>query len=692
MKLATNLFLILALSASALAANPFGWRGDGTGIYTNTNPPIRWQRVSKAVDALRYQVQPPEGDEPSPSAQSMPDGVIHDWLILDPLDAQNSHDLKAPPGDALYAEALPDLAPKPGDEIAGSKWKPAHFDTSNVDLAQVFDSYGKKLDKAGYAHVYIYSPVDAQFTLLIHHTGSAHLWINGKHTPKTNDQTLTYTPQLASLQKGWNRILLRITPSAGISGEPIPGDWYANIAFRAEPKNAQFQEQNIRWTTLLPASAGYGASVAADGKLFLLSEPADLVCVDQASGKILWVRSNNYDELVTDEEKKANPDVFKDIVPLQAALKAENDSFAAATPPKLEPIDGGEGYKVKTTTEKKLYSLIKGFDETKYALPKGQDVGYAGITPVTDGQHIWAWFATGVTCCYDLSGKPIWRRLDNEGSFFEHGYSVSPILADGKIIVFMNKLIAFDAKIGERLWTTALTGLAPNRFHGTPAIARIAGAPVCILPTGNIIQLSDGKMIHAKGPDISPRQQEIPSPVAIGDTVYELSTFSVFNKVVLPTDLTDPLALASVKTLKLDVTHFPTFYNDWFMASPLIHDGLAYCVNNSGVLVVIDVNTMQIVYQRLLDLDHIQTHGEGAGRGIGVSPSLAGGNIYLMGNSGATLVIKPGRTYQELAKNKIESLITRSWATRTERFVANPTFDGKRLFIRGEKYLYCIGE
>jgi len=99
-----------------------------------------------------------------------------------------------------------------------------------------------------------------------------------------------------------------------------------------------------------------------------------------------------------------------------------------------------------------------------------------------------------------------------------------------------------------------------------------------------------------------------------------------------------------------------------------------------------------VVYQKLLDLGHFQNNNEGAGRGIGVSPVLAGGKIYLMGNTGVTLVIKPGRTYEPLARNQIESIFMRRYGLRHERFVANPIFNGKRMFIRGEKYLYCLSE
>jgi outer membrane protein assembly factor BamB len=106
----------------------------------------------------------------------------------------------------------------------------------------------------------------------------------------------------------------------------------------------------------------------------------------------------------------------------------------------------------------------------------------------------------------------------------------------------------------------------------------------------------------------------------------------------------------------------------------------------------VDVETMRVVYEKLLDLDHFQSHHEGPARGIGISPSLAGGRIYLVGNTGSTLVIKPGRVYEQLAKNRIEEVLHRRWAMRHERFVAVPAFDGPRMFLRGERYLYCLSE
>ena len=98
------------------------------------------------------------------------------------------------------------------------------------------------------------------------------------------------------------------------------------------------------------------------------------------------------------------------------------------------------------------------------------------------------------------------------------------------------------------------------------------------------------------------------------------------------------------------------------------------------------------VYQKLLDLDPLQAHNEGAARGVGVSLALAGGKLYIFGNNGAGLVIEPGRVYRQIAENKIENAVMAGhWSERQERFVANPVFDGQRLYVRGEANLYAIG-
>ena len=153
----------------------------------------------------------------------------------------------------------------------------------------------------------------------------------------------------------------------------------------------------------------------------------------------------------------------------------------------------------------------------------------------------------------------------------------------------------------------------------------------------------------------------------------------------LPEKLASPLKLAT-RRIALDLSAFPKHDMAWHLSSPVIHQGLAYLLNNAGVLTVVDVESGQTVYQKLLDLDPLQAHNEGAARGVGVSLAPAGGKLYLFGNNGAALVLEPGRVYRQIAKNKIENVVmAEHWSERQERFVANPVFDGQRSHLRGER-------
>ena len=61
------------------------------------------------------------------------------------------------------------------------------------------------------------------------------------------------------------------------------------------------------------------------------------------------------------------------------------------------------------------------------------------------------------------------------------------------------------------------------------------------------------------------------------------------------------------------------------------------------------------------------------------SPIAAAGRIYLVDRSGTTLVLRQGDRLEVLATNRLEDPID-----------ASPVAVGRQLFLRGEKYLYCI--
>ena len=63
------------------------------------------------------------------------------------------------------------------------------------------------------------------------------------------------------------------------------------------------------------------------------------------------------------------------------------------------------------------------------------------------------------------------------------------------------------------------------------------------------------------------------------------------------------------------------------------------------------------------------------------SPVGAAGRVYVTSRDGTTVVLKQGPTFEVLAQNKLG-----------DGFDASPALVGTDIYMRGYKYLYCIGE
>src|SRR5207248_1160682 len=113
--------------------------------------------------------------------------------------------------------------------------------------------------------------------------------------------------------------------------------------------------------------------------------------------------------------------------------------------------------------------------------------------------------------------------------------------------------------------------------------------------------------------------QAVPSPVVDGKYVFHMAAQNAELVIrTIPDEMTEPLILKE-RRIRIDTSAFPKHYLPWHLSSPLIHQGLAYLMNNAGVLTVIDIEAAQVLYQKLLDLDPLQAPNEGAARGQGTS-------------------------------------------------------------------------
>jgi len=229
-------------------------------------------------------------------------------------------------------------------------------------------------------------------------------------------------------------------------------------------------------------------------------------------------------------------------------------------------------------------------------------------------------------------------------------------------------------------------------FHGSLAHGRFGDVEVIIPANGMIVRAVDGAILFKDERLAS--KQNVSSPVLDDRLLCLMATMGETLYVVqLPETASEKMSPKFLSETKIPTKKFPYFYLGWHIASPLVHEGLVYLMNNAGLLTVVDEIKGTILYQRLLDLDHFETPNEGAARGHGISPALAGKHIYFFGNSGTAIVIEPGRDFKQVAKNKIEGLaVPGSWGERQDRAVACPFFDGDRIYYRTESALYAIGK
>lgn len=290
---------------------------------------------------------------------------------------------------------------------------------------------------------------------------------------------------------------------------------------------------------------------------------------------------------------------------------------------------------------------------------------YAAFSPTTDGKYLYASFGSRGVYCYDLDGKFQWKRdFGRMNTRYGWGEGASPALHGETLIVPWDQeknsfVAALDARTGETRWKVDRD--EPTSW-ATPLVVEHQGRTQVILngtnkvrsydlATGAVIWQCGGQTINA-----------IPSPLRFGDSVICVSGYRGAFGCAVPLDA------------KGDVTGkvlWKTARGTPYVPSPLLAgDRLYFTALNSAALTILNAKTGETVLggERLPGLGTLYA-----------SPVCAGDRIYLPDRDGTTLVFKKSDKLEVLATNRLDDPID-----------ASPAVIGKQLFLRGEKYLYCI--
>ena len=291
----------------------------------------------------------------------------------------------------------------------------------------------------------------------------------------------------------------------------------------------------------------------------------------------------------------------------------------------------------------------------------GPGGGYSIPTPVTDGKLVYASYGTGIVVCCDLEGRRRWVRYVALPQATQFGRSASPLLADGKLLVSIGGLTALEPATGRTLWQN--TEAKPS--YGSPAIARIGAVAVAVTPNGDWVRVADGRILAREMGTTG-----YPSPLVHGGVVYFVDAAAVALK--LPSRAADAIRPETLwENDELEGS---------FFASPLLHEGILYCVSNEGVLYALDARTGKTVFHKQLAIPSMAGTPDIQPANIYGSLTLVGKHVLLTNDVGDTLVLAPGKQYREIKHNYLDA-----------GSGASPVPDGRMLFLRGGKTLYCIG-
>ena len=455
-----------------------------------------------------------------------------------------------------------------------------------------------------------------------------------------------------------------------------PTEWEMNAAGR---------KKNIIWQTPLP-SASPSSAIVVGPNVYSCGGNWDLICVDKKSGKIKWVKPFGPFEISTKEERAKNKKIEE--------LGAEKDKILKEYPTMSNDAINGIGI-TRNKIENELHSELIKADPKKYGLTQ-QDFAYSNTTPASDGVNIYVWNALGIAACFTPEGEINWI-VQNKGPEMHHGYHSSPVVIDGKVIVFMTNYMALDAKDGKKLWE-APAGGGTHLIASTSVPLKIGGEWCLINGSAGIMRASDGKVI------VQPAYKGFSAShfasAAYGNGFVAMlggqswSNSNILYIYKLPSSASGA-ANTSYKIFPFCKEAKPSTPSDEsFLSSPVIKDGLLYFVFNRGDFFCFDLESGKYIYNVMLDEDDVVLDKQRPYRsGILAPIALANNLIYVTSNQGTTFVIKPGKQYKLLAKNTIMQLVERGYMKNVvEGYISSPFFEGNHIFYRGERYMYCIGE
>ena len=304
--------------------------------------------------------------------------------------------------------------------------------------------------------------------------------------------------------------------------------------------------------------------------------------------------------------------------------------------------------------------------------------GYASNTPAIDDERVYAFFGKTGVVAFDFAGKQLWQvSVGQDSSNRRWGSGSSLVLYKDLVIVTASEesrsIRALDKRTGKEMWKAAADTL--ELTYGTPTLVESAGgqAELVIAVPGEVWSLNPdtGKLRWYATTALTGNVG--PSVVAAEGIIYATGGFPGTGSVAVRAGG------------KGDVTQSHIVWSSQhgsYIPSPVVYRGRLHFVNDQGFAVCVDAQTGNLVYK-----ERLSGVSSGSGGGFGSKPFyasavLANGNLYAVSRRNGTFVIAATPEFKLVAQNKLPS--------DGSDFNATPALSGHQIFLRSNRFLYCI--
>ena len=301
--------------------------------------------------------------------------------------------------------------------------------------------------------------------------------------------------------------------------------------------------------------------------------------------------------------------------------------------------------------------------------------GYASNTPVTDGQRVYVFFGKTGVLAFDLAGQQLWKvNVGKQSSNRRWGSGASLLLYKNMVIVNAaeesRSIRALDRFTGKEAWNATADSM--ELCFSTPTLVDCGDGrtDLAVAVPGELWGLNPdtGKLRWFAQTGIAGNVS--PTPAAAGGVLFTTGGF--------PRQGTAAVRAGG----KGDVTSTNVLWSSGaasYVPSPVVLDGHVYVVSDQGFATCLDAKTGNVLHRERLP--GIASGGRGS-MAMYASTLLAGRHLYAVSRRKGTFVLDATPQMTVVAQNTL--------AGDDSDFNATPAISGKQIFLRSNRFVYCV--